>query len=139
MIAIKMLDIFERPVYRRVMAEVPNGLVLEAGGGTGRFTSLFAESAGELISVDMSRDSLLRNRARHVGKTACAAHWIQADLTHFPLIAGIFSAIAHVGAYEHIPSRDFRQQFLPHAKRVLADDGTLLLSGYRCNGLTKYF
>lgn len=139
MLAIKMLDIFERPVYRRVMANVPNGLVLEAGSGTGRFTSLFAESAGELISVDMSRDSLLRNRARHVGKTACAVHWIQADLTHLPLKDGIFEAIAHVGVYEHIPSRDLRQQFLQHAKRVMADDGTLLLSAYRYNGLTKYF
>lgn len=139
MLAIKMLDIFERPVYRRVMAAVPNGLVLEAGGGTGRFTSLFAESAGELISVDMSRDSLLRNRARHVGKTACTVHWIQADLTHLPLKDGIFEAIAHVGVYEHIPSKDLRQQFLQHAKRVMADDGTLLLSAYRYNGLTKYF
>jgi ubiquinone/menaquinone biosynthesis C-methylase UbiE/uncharacterized protein YbaR (Trm112 family) len=139
MLAIKMLDIFERPVYRRVMAAVPNGLVLEAGGGTGRFTSLFAESAGELISVDMSRDSLLRNRARHVGKTACTVHWIQADLTHLPLKDGIFSAIAHVGVYEHIPTRDLRQQFLQHAKRVMAQDGTLLLSAYRYNGLTKYF
>lgn len=139
MLAIKMLDIFERPVYRRVMAAVPNGLVLEAGGGTGRFTSLFAEAAGELISVDMSRDSLLRNRARHVGKTACTVHWIQADLTHLPLKDEIFSAIAHVGVYEHIPSRELRQQFLQHAKRVLATDGTLLLSAYRYNGLTKYF
>jgi SAM-dependent methyltransferase/uncharacterized protein YbaR (Trm112 family) len=139
MLAIKMLDIFERPVYRRVMAAVPNGLVLEAGGGTGRFTSLFAESAGELISVDMSRDSLLRNRARHVGKTACTVHWIQADLTHLPLKDGIFIAIAHVGVYEHIPTRDLRQQFLQHAKRVMAQDGTLLLSAYRYNGLTKYF
>jgi len=139
MLAIKMLDIFERPVYRRVMAEVPNGLVLEAGAGTGRFTSLFAESAGELISVDMSRDSLLRNRARHVGKTACTVHWIQADLTHLPLKDGIFGAIAHVGVYEHIPTRELRQQFLQHAKRVLAQDGTLLLSAYRYNGLTKFF
>ncbi|MEO6906853.1 MAG: methyltransferase domain-containing protein [Abditibacteriaceae bacterium] len=139
MLAIKMLDVFERPVYRRVMAKVHSGLVLEAGAGTGRFTSLFAESAGELISVDMSRDSLLRNRARHVGKTACTVHWIQADLTHLPLKDGIFGAIAHVGVYEHIPSRDLRQQFLKHAKRVMADEGTLLLSAYRYNGLTKYF
>lgn len=139
LLSIKVLDWFERPVYRRVMAQVPNTLVLEAGCGTGRFTSLFAESAGELISVDMSRDSLLRNRARHVGKTACAVHWIQADLTHLPLKDDIFGAVAHVGVYEHIPSRDLRQQFLQHAQRVLSKDGMLLLSAYRYNGLTKYF
>lgn len=139
LLSIKMLDWFERPVYRRVMAQVPNQLILEAGCGTGRFTSLFAESAGELISVDMSNDSLLRNRARHVGKTACTVHWIQADLTHLPLKDNIFGGIAHVGVYEHIPSRDLRLQFLQHARRVLADDGTFLLSAYRYNGLTKYF
>jgi|GEM_PF-474675 len=139
LLSIKVLDWFERPVYRRVMSAVPNMLVLEAGCGTGRFTSLFAESAGELISVDMSRDSLLRNRARHVGKTASTVHWIQADLTHLPLKDDIFGAIAHVGVYEHIPSRDLRLQFLEHAKRVLGQDGTLLLSAYRYNGLTKYF
>lgn len=137
MLAIKMLDIFERPTYRRSLPE--SKITLEAGCGTGRFTGLFSERSHELIAADMSRDSIRRNLARWQGKTANTVHYLHTDLTHLPLQSNLCDAVAHVGVYEHIPSRELREQFLEHARRVLKPTGVLLLSAYRYNGLTKFF
>jgi SAM-dependent methyltransferase len=139
MLAIKMLDYFERPTYRRVLQNQKSNLLLEAGCGTGRFTGLFSELAAEVVAVDMSRDSILRNITRWTGKTASTVHYIHADLTHLPLKDKIFDTVAHAGVYEHIPSRELRELFLQHAKRALKPNGVLLLSAYRYNGLTKFF
>lgn len=141
MFSLKILDVFELPAYRRAMIEysmTPHDLpLLEAGCGTGRFTDLLAQHASEVVAVDMSRDSILRNRVRHAGKTAAPVHYLHADLTHLPCKDKTFGRIAHIAVYEHIPSRAMRRQFVEHAHRVLIDDGTFLLSAYRFAGLTK--
>jgi SAM-dependent methyltransferase len=137
MLAIKTLDIFERPTYRRSLPQ--SEITLEAGCGTGRFTGLFSELSHQLIAADMSRDSIRRNIARWQGKTANTVHYLHTDLTHLPLQSNLCDAVAHVGVYEHIPSRALREQFLEHARRVLKPSGVLLLSAYRYNGLTRLF
>jgi SAM-dependent methyltransferase/uncharacterized protein YbaR (Trm112 family) len=139
MLAIKMLDVFERPTYRRVLSGNRSTLLFEAGCGTGRFTGLFSEVADEVVAADMSRDSILRNIARWTGKTANTVHYVHTDLTHLPMKGAIFDTVAHVGVYEHIPSRELREQFLDHARRTLKPGGVLLLSAYRYGGLTKFF
>ena len=95
--------------------------------------------ADEIVAADMSRDSILRNISRWTGKTAGTVHYVHTDLTHLPAKTGIFDVIAHVGVYEHIPSRELREMFLDHARRTLKPDGLLLLSAYRYGGLTKFF
>jgi ubiquinone/menaquinone biosynthesis C-methylase UbiE/uncharacterized protein YbaR (Trm112 family) len=139
MLAIKMLNAFERPAYRRVLDGTRSTLLLEAGCGTGHFTGLFSEFAEETIAVDMSRDSIRRNMIRWTGKTNNTVHYIHADLTHLPLKDKVVNTVAHVGVYEHIPSRELREQFLAHARRVMKQQSTLLLSAYRYAGLTRLF
>jgi SAM-dependent methyltransferase/uncharacterized protein YbaR (Trm112 family) len=143
MISMKMLERFEVPAYKRVFDEYSiaplDTPLLEAGCGTGRFTALFARYASEVVAVDLSRDSILRNRVRHAGKTDAPVHYLHADLTHLPLRDDLFARIAHIGVYEHIPSRQMRTQFIAHAARVLDRNGTLMLSAYRYNGITKMF
>lgn len=139
MIAIKVLNSFERPAYRRVLDGRQSTLLLEAGCGTGHFTGLFSEYFEETVAVDMSRDSIRRNMIRWTGKTNNTVHYIHADLTHLPLQDNLVDTLAHVGVYEHIPSRDLREQFLSHAQRVMKPESTLLLSAYRYDGLTKLF
>ncbi len=135
----KALSVFETPVYKRAMNVDTDTPLLEAGCGTGRLTGLFAELAPEVVAVDMSRESVVRNRARHFARTHHPVHYVHADLTHLPLQSGKFGRCAHAGVYEHIPSRDLRLQFLAHAARTLSPNGTLMLSAYRHGGLTKLF
>lgn len=156
MLSLKIYERIEIPTYRRALLDAvqsaqsnlngtTNGAggmlspLLEAGCGTGRFTALFSSLAREVVAVDMSRDSILRNIERHVGKTKGIVHYLHADLTHLPLRDKLFGAVAHCGVYEHIPSRQLRQDFLQHAHRALKPDGVFLLSAYRYGGITKLF
>lgn len=144
MLSLKVLGWFETPTYRKALvtggaAQWLDSPLLEAGCGTGRLTGLFAEIAPEVVAVDMSRDSIARNRVRHLGRTRNPVHWVHADLTHMPLKDGVFGRCAHAGVYEHIPSRELRLRFLEHAKRTMKEDGVLMLSAYRYGGLTKRF
>ena len=135
--SLKALAFFENPVYRKAMSVNIDSPLLEAGCGTGRLTGIFAEIAPEVVAVDMSRESIVRNRARHFARTHHPVHFVHADLTHMPIQSGKFGRCAHAGVYEHIPSRELRLKFLEHANRVLTEKGTLMLSAYRYGGLTK--
>jgi SAM-dependent methyltransferase/uncharacterized protein YbaR (Trm112 family) len=148
MLSLKVYERLETPTYRQAMIAacapgqtpfVALSPLLEAGCGTGRFTGLFAGMAEQVVAVDMSRDSILRNRVRHAGKTLGEVHYIHADLTHLPFRDGLFGSVAHCGVYEHIPSRELRRQFLSHARRTMKPGGVFLLSAYRYGGITKLF
>lgn len=144
MASLKIYERIETPAYRRAFNDfsaLENDArpLLEAGCGTGRFTKLFSELGSEVVAVDLSRDSIERNRVRHMGKTSAPIHYIHADLTHLPLKDAVFGRVAHCGVYEHIPSRAMRTQFLGHAHRALRPDGALLLAAYRYGGLTRLF
>ncbi len=142
--ALQILNAFEKPAYRNALKKVladnrARTPLLEAGCGTGHFTPLFAELSDEVVAADMSRDSIERNRVRCAGRTRGTVHYLHTDLTHLPLKTDTVNSVAHVGVYEHIPSRALREQFLAHARRVLRPEGALLLSAYSYYGVTKRF
>lgn len=136
--SMKLLGLVEVPAYKAALDRDCTTALLEAGAGTGRLTHIFAEIAPVVVAVDMSRDSLLRNRVQHLGRTRHPVHYVHADLTHLPLRDGAFGRCAHAGVYEHIPSRGLRLQFLAHARRTLRPGGILMLSAYRAGGLMKF-
>lgn len=139
MLSMKALGLIEVPAYKRALRSETASILLEAGCGTGRLTHIFAQIAPEVVAVDMSRESLVRNRVRHHARTYNPVHYVHADLTHLPLQSAAFGRCAHAGVYEHIPSRELRLQFLAHARRVMKPGGTLMISAYRYGGLTKLF
>ena len=139
MLSMKMLGLVEIPLYKYALSAEAESPLFEAGCGTGRLTHIFADMAPAVVAVDMSRESVARNRARHHGRTRNPVYYVHADLTHPPLQDGVFGRCAHAGVYEHIPSRELRVQFLHHARRTLRLGGTLMLSAYRYGGLTKLF
>ncbi len=137
--SLKALGAFENPLYKKAMTINIDSPLLEAGCGTGRFTAIFAELAPEVVAIDMSRESIVRNRARHFARTHHPVHYVHGDVTHLPFQSGKFGRCAHAGVYEHIPSRELRLQFLAEAARVLSENGVLLLSAYRAGGAMKWF
>lgn len=139
MLSMKVLGLFEIPRYKAALSEETASPLLEAGCGTGRLTHVFAQIAPDVVAVDMSRESLVRNRVRHHARTYNPVHYVHADLTHLPLKDAVFGRCAHAGVYEHIPSRDLRLQFLSHARRTMKKEGVLMISAYRYGGVTKWF
>lgn len=139
MLSMKALAVVEVPAYKRVMSQDAQSPLFEAGCGTGRLTHVFAALAPLVVAADMSRDSIVRNRARHHGRTRNPVFYVHCDLTHLPFADGVFGRCANAGVFEHIPSRDLRLQFLGHARRTMNIGGTILLSAYRYGGVTKFF
>jgi SAM-dependent methyltransferase len=139
MLSMKLLGLLEVPQYKRALSDEVTSPLLEAGCGTGRLTHIFAQIAPEVVAVDMSRESLVRNHVRHHARTFNLVYYVHADLTHLPLKNEVFGRCAHAGVYEHIPSRELRLQFLSHARRTMKSGGKLMLSAYRYGGLTKLF
>lgn len=139
MISMKLLGLVEIPQYKAALSEETASPLLEAGCGTGRLTHVFAQIAPDVVAVDMSRQSLVRNRVRHHARTYNPVHYVHADLTHLPLRDAVFGRCAHAGVYEHIPSRELRLQFLAHARRTMKEGAILMLSAYRYGGITRFF
>jgi SAM-dependent methyltransferase/uncharacterized protein YbaR (Trm112 family) len=139
MLSMKLLGLIEVPQYKRALSAETTSPLLEAGCGTGRLTHIFAQIAPEVVAVDMSRESLVRNRVRHFARTFNPVYYVHADLTHLPLKDASFGRCAHAGVYEHIPSQDLRLQFLSHARRTMKEGGTLMLSAYRYGWPTTMF
>lgn len=137
--SMKLLGVVEIPQYKKALNFDTTSPLLEAGCGTGRLTHIFAQIAPEVVAVDMSRESLVRNRVRHFARTFNPVYYVHADLTHLPLKDASFGRCAHAGVYEHIPSRDLRLQFLSHARRTMKKGGTLMLSAYRYGWPTTMF
>ncbi len=138
MISMKLLGVVEAPVYKYAMGAETESPLFEAGCGTGRLTHVFADIAPVVVAADMSRDSIVRNIARHHGRTRNPVHYLHCDLTHLPLRDNAFGRCANAGVYEHIPSRDLRLQFIQHARRTMRVGGTIMLSAYRYGGVTKF-
>ena len=139
MLSMKALGLIEVPVYKTVLGADDDSPLFEAGCGTGRLTHVFAEIAPVVVAADMSRDSIVRNRARHHGRTRNPVFYVHCDLTHQPFRDDAFGRCANAGVYEHIPSRELRLEFIKHTRRTMRHGGTLLLSAYRYGGVTKFF
>ena len=97
MISMKALGLIEVPAYKRAMSEETESPLFEAGCGTGRLTHVFAGLAPVVVAADMSRDSIVRNRARHHGRTRNPVLYVHCDLTHLPLQDHVFGRCAKCG------------------------------------------
>ncbi|MGR3173287.1 MAG: methyltransferase domain-containing protein [Candidatus Scalindua sp.] len=89
-------------------------IILEAGCGAGRFTSIALKTGAEVFSFDYSNavDACLENNG-----LANNLHVIQADIYHIPLKKNLFDKIFCFGVLQHCP--DTKEAFLslvPHMK-----------------------
>lgn len=76
----------------------PNGLVLDAGCGTGRDTAVFAQHNYQVIGLDLTLAMLAKGKANEVDTTL-----VQADLEAMPLRRG-FDGIWASASLLHIPA-----------------------------------
>jgi 2-polyprenyl-3-methyl-5-hydroxy-6-metoxy-1,4-benzoquinol methylase len=77
--------------------------VLDVGAGAGRFAVPIAKLGGEVCSIDLSRDMLLRARERsyveRVNADLCLA-----DAEHLPFPGGVFDGVICLEVIMHVPN-----------------------------------
>ncbi len=100
-------------------------LVLEVGGGAGRFTAHALNTGAAVVSIDYS-NAVDANYASHGGGTNLLI--AQADLYQMPFTDGQFDHLYCLGVLQHTP--DVRRSFMS-LPRVLRPGGSLTIDVYR--------
>ncbi len=103
-------------------------LVLEAGCGAGRFTTLLAESGAELVSFDYS--TAVDVAAANLGEGS-GAIFLQADILDMPFRAGAFDRVFCHGVLQHTPDPAAAFRALD---RVLRPGGRISVDVYLKDG-----
>jgi SAM-dependent methyltransferase len=118
------------PLTDLIVAALPRtGVVLEAGCGLGQYVLLLRERGWQAIGVDWSADALAT--AHRVSPAPLAAM----GLTALALRDGAVASYVSLGVVEHDPAGP--DGILAEARRVLARDGTLVISVPYVNGLRR--
>ena len=101
----------------------PKDRVLDSGCGNGRFYDSFIEKEVEYFGVDPSLNLIDIAKKNHP-----QGNFQVASGDSLPFSGNYFDKVFSIAVLHHIPSLDFRSQFLKEAKRVLKDDGYLILT-----------
>ncbi|MEF8906613.1 MAG: class I SAM-dependent methyltransferase [Haloarculaceae archaeon] len=103
-----------------------NGAIgLDIGCGNGRNTELLADRVDRVLGLDISRGLLGEARSR-VGEVML----LQGDAARLPVIDDRVDLALYIATLHHLPDRETRRQSLGELARVLAPDGTGLVSAW---------
>lgn len=108
--------------------------VLDLGCGNGRYYKLFKDKGIDYIGVDNSEELV-----KLAGKQYPDAKFQMADALKLPFPDNYFDKIYSMAVLHHIPSKEFRLDFLKEAKRILKKDGAIILTVWKFHRLEAIF
>lgn len=104
-----------------------NELLLDLGCGTGRHTVKLCSAGYNVIGIDFSKN-LLQIAKKKAANTCVSCEFINADIRFIPFRPGIFDGIISLDtSFGYLPSEKEDLQSLKDVKRVLSENGFLLL------------
>ncbi|MCR4283765.1 MAG: class I SAM-dependent methyltransferase [Parcubacteria group bacterium] len=101
-----------------------NDKILDLGCGNGRFFEQLADKNIHYTGSDTSLELLKIARERYGTK----ATFIKTEGINLPFDDNLFDTIFSFAVLHHIPSAKLREQFIKEARRVLKNDGILVIS-----------
>lgn len=106
--------------------KIKGGEVLDVGCGNGRFFKIFKEEGMDYVGVDFSSELVKIAKDKYP-----EGNFRQADGLDLPFSGNSFEAVVSIAVLHHIPSFDLRLKFLKEIKRVLKDEGIVILTVWR--------
>ncbi len=100
--------------------------VLDLGCGNGRFVNVIKEKGGEYFGTDVSKKLVETAKKLYPNEKFQTTEPLK-----LPFSNGYFDIIYSIAVFHHIPSKDFRIEFLKEAKRVLKPGGFLILTVWK--------
>jgi ubiquinone/menaquinone biosynthesis C-methylase UbiE len=110
----------EEPVVKPLLKSLSNGITLDAGCGTGRYSSYLQSIGHKVTGVDLSKEMLLQAKGRNNN-----VNYIQGDLTKLPLESGSFDLVICSLALTHFQRLG---QVVSELSRVVRKGGTVIIS-----------
>jgi len=102
---------------------IPGEKILDLGCGNGRLLQIFKGMNIEYFGVDSSEKLIKIAKEKYPKKKFQVA-----DALNLPFPGNFFDKIYSIAVLHHIPSTEFRFQFLKEARRVLKPEGLLILT-----------
>jgi len=100
--------------------------VLDLGCGNGRFVNIIKEKGGEYFGTDVSEKLVETAKKLYPNEKFQTTEPLK-----LPFSNGYFDIIYSIAVFHHIPSKEFRLEFLKEAKRVLKPSGFLILTVWK--------
>lgn len=96
--------------------------VLDSGCGSGRFFEVLRDKGIDYFGIDISENLIAIAKKNYPN-----VKFQVADALNLPFSQNFFDKIYSISVLHHIPSKDFRLQYLKETKRVLKPEGLLIL------------
>jgi len=108
--------------------------ILDLGCGNGRYFDYFSQKKVDYSGVDNSEKLIKLAQERYP-----KSNFQIADALNLPFPDNFFDKVFSVAVFHHIPSEEFRAQFLKEAKRILKPSGMLILTVWNFKELKEFF
>lgn len=115
---------------------IPGDKVLDSGCGNGRLFEALKSKDIDYFGVDISEKLITIAQKRYLYPPQvfakqkfgrARAKFLVGDSLNLPLPANFFGSVFSLAVLHHIPSKEFRLQYLKEVKRVLRQEGILVL------------
>ncbi len=106
---------------------IPGERVLDLGCGNGRLLEPLKGKEIDYFGVDNSEELIEIAKKRYPSRVKFQV----ADALNLPFPNNYFDKIYSIAALHHVPSKEFRLQFLKEARRVLKPEGLLILTCWK--------
>lgn len=111
-----------------------NDKMLDLGCGNGRYFLMTKDKDIDYIGIDNSSKLIEEAKKNHP-----LAKFKTADALNIPFPDNHFDKVYSIAVVHHIPSVEFRLKFLNEAKRVLKENGLLIITAWKFYRLQEYF
>jgi ubiquinone/menaquinone biosynthesis C-methylase UbiE len=103
----------------------PGDKILDLGCGNGRMFDLLKEKRIIYTGVDNSEKLIEIAKQKFINS---GAEFLVSNVLKLPFSESSFDSIVSLAVFHHIPSEQFRQDFFQEIKRVLKNNGFLILT-----------
>lgn len=108
--------------YHAIKTIVKDKIVLDIASGEGYGSYFLSKYAKKVIGVDISKETIKHAKSKYNNQNL---EYIHGDVTNIPLEENIFDIVVSFETLEH---HDKHEEMLKEVKRVLKDNGALIIS-----------
>ena len=108
--------------------------VLDLGCGNGRYFPSFKEKRINYFGIDFSEKLIEIAKNKYP-----EGNFQVGDALNLPFPENFFDKVYSIATLHHIPSKEFRLQFLKEIKRILKPEGLLILTVWRFHQLKETY